>query len=78
MGNDMFGAAGKDITLRFPVGTIIADQETGEVLHELLTPGEKIVLARGGEAVLATCASRVRSTVHLARKHRASLVSASA
>ena len=31
MGSDMFGAAGKDITLRFPVGTIISDQETGEV-----------------------------------------------
>ena len=49
MGNDMFGAAGKDITLRLPVGTIISDEETGEVLHELLTPGEKIILAKGGD-----------------------------
>lgn len=49
MGSDMFGAAGDDITLRFPVGTIISDQETGEVLFELLKPDERIVLARGGD-----------------------------
>jgi GTP-binding protein len=40
MGSDMFGAAGDDITLKMPVGTIITDAETGEVLYELLTPGE--------------------------------------
>ncbi len=49
MGSDMFGAAGSDITLKMPVGTIISDAETGEVLHELLTPGEKIILAKGGD-----------------------------
>jgi GTP-binding protein len=32
-----------------PVGTIIADSETGEVLHELLVPGEQITLAKGGD-----------------------------
>ena len=40
MGSDMFGAAGDDITLKMPVGTIITDAETGEVLYELLKPGE--------------------------------------
>jgi GTPase len=49
MGSDMFGAAGDDITLKFPVGTIIRDAETGQILHELLVPGEKIVLAKGGD-----------------------------
>ena len=48
-GSDMFGAAGDDITLRMPVGTIITDAETGEVLYELLTPGEKLTIARGGD-----------------------------
>lgn len=52
MGSDMFGAAGRDITLRLPVGTIVADQHTGEVLHELLQPGERVVLARGGNGGL--------------------------
>ena len=49
MGSDMFGAAGDDITLKMPVGTIITDAETGEVLYELLHPGEKIMIAKGGD-----------------------------
>ena len=49
MGSDMFGAAGDDITLKMPVGTVISDAETGEVLYELLTPGEVITIAKGGD-----------------------------
>ncbi len=49
MGSDMFGAAGSDITLKMPVGTIISDVETGEVLYELLKPGEVITIAKGGD-----------------------------
>lgn len=49
MGSDMFGAAGADITLKMPVGTIISDAETGEVLYELLKPGEVITIAKGGD-----------------------------
>ncbi|MCR6477719.1 GTPase ObgE [Variovorax sp. ZS18.2.2] len=49
MGSDMFGAAGDDITLKVPVGTIITDAETGEVLYELLTEGEVITIAKGGD-----------------------------
>ena len=49
MGSDMFGAAGDDVTLKMPVGTIISDADTGEVLYELLEPGEKIMIAKGGD-----------------------------
>ena len=49
MGSDMFGAAGEDITLRVPVGTVISDAETGEILYELLTPDEVITIAKGGD-----------------------------
>ena len=49
MGSDMFGAAGADITLKMPVGTVISDQESGEVLFELLEPGQVITIAKGGE-----------------------------
>ncbi|TAM34127.1 MAG: GTPase ObgE [Burkholderiaceae bacterium] len=49
MGSDMFGAAGDDITLKMPVGTIITDAGSGEVLYEMLTPGEVITIARGGD-----------------------------
>jgi GTPase len=48
-GSDMFGVKGDDIILKMPVGTIIADVETGEVLHELLEPGEQFTLAKGGD-----------------------------
>jgi GTP-binding protein len=49
LGSDMFGAAGDDITLKMPVGTIISDADTGQVLLELLNPGEVVVLAKGGD-----------------------------
>jgi GTP-binding protein len=49
MGSDMFGAAGDDITLRMPLGTIISDADTGEVLHELLVPNELVMIAKGGD-----------------------------
>ena len=49
MGSDMFGAAGDDITLKMPVGTIITDAATGEVLYEMLVPGEVVTIAKGGD-----------------------------
>ncbi|MDA8456584.1 GTPase ObgE [Acidovorax sp. GBBC 3334] len=49
MGSDMFGAAGDDIVLKMPVGTIISDVETGDVLFELLEAGETITIAKGGD-----------------------------
>ena len=48
-GSDQYGAAGPDITLRMPVGTIVRDAETGDVLHELLAEGERVCLAKGGD-----------------------------
>ncbi|PPE65774.1 Obg family GTPase CgtA [Caldimonas caldifontis] len=48
-GSDQFGAAADDIVLRMPVGTIITDVDTGEVVAELLVPGEKVLLAKGGD-----------------------------
>jgi GTP-binding protein len=48
-GADQFGAAGPDITLRMPVGTIIRNFETGEVIMELLEHGEQRMLAKGGD-----------------------------
>jgi GTP-binding protein len=48
-GSDQFGAAGPDIVLRMPVGTIIRNYETGEVMMELLEHGEKRLLAKGGD-----------------------------
>ena len=68
MGSDMFGAAGDDITLKMPVGTIISDAETGEVLHELLTPGEKVLLAKGGDGGFGNL--RFKSAVNRAPRQK--------
>jgi GTP-binding protein len=48
-GSDQFGAAGGDIVLRMPVGTVVTDAETGETLAELLVADEKVLLAKGGD-----------------------------
>lgn len=48
-GSDQFGAAAEDVVLRMPMGTIIKDFETGEVLAELLVPDEKVMLLKGGD-----------------------------
>jgi GTPase len=48
-GSDQFGAAADDIVLRMPVGTIVTDLDTDEVIAELLVPGEKVLVAKGGD-----------------------------
>lgn len=47
-GSDCYGAAGKDIELRVPVGTVISDEETGAVIADLATDGQRALLAKGG------------------------------
>ena len=48
-GSDQFGAAGDDIVLRMPVGTIVTDLDSGQVLCELLEHEQKVLLAKGGD-----------------------------
>lgn len=48
-GSDQFGAAADDIVLRMPVGTIISDLDTEQPIAELLVPGEKVLIAKGGD-----------------------------
>src|SRR5438132_6029267 len=48
-GSDQFGAAADDIVLRMPMGTIITDLDSGQVIAELLVPDEKVMLAKGGD-----------------------------
>jgi GTP-binding protein len=48
-GSDQFGAAADDIVLRVPVGTIVSDLDSNEVIAELLVPDEKVLIAKGGD-----------------------------
>ena len=47
-GSNRTGRSGKDLELRVPPGTLAVDSEQGEVLGELLAPGDRLVVARGG------------------------------
>jgi GTP-binding protein len=59
---------GDDIVLKMPVGTIITDAETGEVLYELLTPGEKIMIAKGGDGGFGNM--RFKSSINRAPRQK--------
>lgn len=47
-GKDMHGRSGKDCIVDVPVGSVIKNSETGEVLADIAEDGESIVIARGG------------------------------
>lgn len=42
------GKQGEDIYLDVPVGTVVKDAETEEVLFEMVEPGEEVILCQGG------------------------------
>ena len=47
-GSLMHGKDGEDIYLDVPLGTVVKDAESGEVLMELVEAGEEKILCRGG------------------------------
>lgn len=51
-GSQQYGAGAPDITLRVPVGTIVSDAETGEILFDLKHDGQQVTVAEGGKGGL--------------------------
>ncbi len=47
-GKSCTGREGADVVLKVPVGTIVYDDLTGELVHDFSGPDERIVIARGG------------------------------
>ncbi|MCF2132840.1 MULTISPECIES: Obg family GTPase CgtA [Mycetohabitans] len=47
-GSDCYGKGGEDITLRMPVGTVITDRDTGELIADLTEHDQRVLLAKGG------------------------------
>ena len=47
-GSNKTGASGKDLIVPVPPGTVVRDAATGEILADLVRPGEDLVVARGG------------------------------
>ena len=63
-GRDRTGARGADIALRVPAGTTVLDEDTQEVIGDLATAGEKLLIARGGRRGLGN--TRFKSSVNRA------------
>ncbi|MBS1788512.1 MAG: GTPase ObgE [Acidobacteria bacterium] len=47
-GSKRHGADGKDIVIKVPVGTLITDELTGEVLFDFIMPGQRVLVVSGG------------------------------
>ena len=52
MGRQMYGKAGQDLVIAVPVGTVITNVETDEVIGDLTRHGERLLVARGGKGGL--------------------------
>jgi GTPase len=45
---EQYGAGGEDLVLRMPVGTVISDKATGQIIVDLADDGKKVLIAKGG------------------------------
>lgn len=48
LGKDMFGRGGEDLIISVPMGTLVFDNETGELLADLTEHEQTLLVARGG------------------------------
>lgn len=63
-GSNCTGKSGEDLILAVPVGTSVIDDETGVVIGDLTTPGERLKVAQGGWHGLGN--TRFKSSVNRA------------
>src|SRR5260370_713536 len=48
LGSNCSGYAGEFVTLQVPLGTLLYDDQTGELIHDFARANETIVIAKGG------------------------------
>ncbi len=46
--SNMYGHKGDDVSIRVPIGTIVKDFDTDEIIHDFLEEFEEVVIAQGG------------------------------
>jgi GTP-binding protein len=46
--NKRQGARGEDLCLTVPVGTVVVEEETGDLIADLTRPGQEVLVAHGG------------------------------
>ncbi|WP_148866393.1 GTPase ObgE [Thermosediminibacter litoriperuensis] len=47
-GSNKIGKSGEDLVIKVPPGTVVKDAGTGEILADLVEPGQTFIAARGG------------------------------
>lgn len=47
-GKNMHGASGEDLIIKVPVGTVIKDDDNDQVIADLVTAGQRAIVAKGG------------------------------
>jgi len=47
-GSNKTGSEGNDVVLKVPVGTIVYDELTGELVHDFSSPDDRVIIAHGG------------------------------
>ncbi|MGB9811666.1 MULTISPECIES: GTPase ObgE [Dictyoglomus] len=69
-GKNQKGKDGKDLVIKVPVGTLIFDVETGELLADLVSHGQRVVVAKGGKGGRGNAhfATSTRQTPYFAEK----------
>jgi GTPase len=48
-GKEQYGRSADDLTVKVPPGTVVIDEATEDVLADLVLPGQRAVIARGGD-----------------------------
>ncbi len=71
-GANRHGRSGEDTVLRVPVGTVVSQRDTREMLGDLVAPGQRLVAARGarggrGNARFVTSTNRAPRRADLGR-----------
>ena len=67
-GRNCTGRAGKDLVIPVPVGTIVTDADTGEVIGDVVEAGQRLLVAQGGFHGLGN--TRFKSSVNRAPRQQ--------
>ncbi|MEX2525163.1 MAG: GTPase ObgE [Gammaproteobacteria bacterium] len=64
MGRDRIGKKGRDLSIRVPLGTLVYDEDTGELIGDMTRPDEPLLVAQGGYHGLGN--ARFKSSINRA------------